>query len=191
MFVTHSYLGTTIGPYRCLFFLLLEDYLEAQSAFADHLSQDLERFARNLGDKGALVRPFLGDVETVRVEVHDKPWSAAELEEVRKTPAILMIDRDFDQFSPREHPWFLLHFGRRAASMPDERLFRSILGELVDVVKDPSVNVFEAAAQARHEITAADVVKVFEAKPSLFGFSINLIGASSLLRKVYERMRAT
>ncbi len=79
MHITHSFIGTIRKPYRCLFFLLLEDYIEAQTHFARELDLNLERFARNLGDSAALVRPFTGDIDTVRQQVLDKQWSEAEL----------------------------------------------------------------------------------------------------------------
>ena len=67
MWITHSYLGTTRGRMRCLFFLLYEDYIETQTQFARELDLELERFARNLGDRGAVVRPFLGDIDKNQV----------------------------------------------------------------------------------------------------------------------------
>ena len=50
MWITHSYLGSTRGKMRYLFFLLYEDYIDAQTQFAQELDLFLERFARNLGD---------------------------------------------------------------------------------------------------------------------------------------------
>jgi hypothetical protein len=43
MYITHSYLGTTQGRFRCLFLLLLEDYIEAQSHMLRDLDMALER----------------------------------------------------------------------------------------------------------------------------------------------------
>ena len=54
MLITHSFLGVNQGDYRCLFFLLFEDYIETQYQFVRELEPHLERFARNLGDSGAL-----------------------------------------------------------------------------------------------------------------------------------------
>src|SRR3989304_3847064 len=88
MFITHSYLGTTRGPYRCLFFLLLEDYIEAQTQFVRDLDLDLERFARRFGDTGAVVRPFIGDIESTRQQVLGKRWSDRQRSEIYKTPSL-------------------------------------------------------------------------------------------------------
>ena len=82
MHITHSYIGQIKKPYRCLFFLLLEDYIEAQTHFARELDLHLERFARKLRDSAALVRPFAGDIETVRQQVLEKAWSEKELQEI-------------------------------------------------------------------------------------------------------------
>jgi len=54
MWITHSYLGTTRGDVRCLFFLLYEDYIAAQSGLSEPVRQEIERFARNMGEFGAV-----------------------------------------------------------------------------------------------------------------------------------------
>jgi hypothetical protein len=104
MWITHSYLGTTRNGLRCLFFLLFEDYIEAQHGFSKELNLEIERFARNMGNFGAIVAPFAGDVPAVQQSILDKSWSPSELDLVRNTPAMLMIDKDFDEFDPRIHP---------------------------------------------------------------------------------------
>lgn len=192
MHITHSYIGTIKAPYRCLFFLLIEDYIEAQTQFARELDLHLERFARKLGDSAALVRPFTGDIEKVRQHVLEKPWSAEELDEIQNTPALLMIDQDFKDFDPRNHPWLVINFGRRVTGLygglPQ---FEHILDELVEVVLNANEDFFTAAHNLKHEIQATEFAKIFEAKPGLFGFSINLFYAGDLLQKIYKRMRGT
>ncbi len=190
MHITHSYIGTIRKPYRCLFFLLLEDYIEAQTHFARELDLNLERFARNLGDSAALVRPFIGDIDKVRQQVLDKHWSEQELDEVQNTPALLMINQDFNDFDPRDHPWLIINFGRRVTgSFGGQHQFEHLLDELVEVVLEANEDFFTAAYNLKHEIQATERAKVFEAKPGLFGFSINLFYAGSILKKVYARMR--
>ena len=76
--------------------MLIEDYIEAQSQFVRDLDQELERFARKLGDSAAVVKPFTGDIDAVRSQVLDKNWTESELLEVRNTPGLLMINQDFD-----------------------------------------------------------------------------------------------
>ncbi|MGH7791383.1 MAG: hypothetical protein ACREOB_03620 [Thermodesulfobacteriota bacterium] len=155
MHITHSYIGTIKKPYRCLFFLLIEDYIEAQTYFAHELDLHLERFARKLGDSAALVRPFTGDIETVRQQVLEKSWSESELEEIQNTPALLMIDQDFNDFDPRKHPWMVINFGgRQTKVVPGRLVFEHIFDELVEVLLDTNENFFTAAHNLKHEIQA-------------------------------------
>lgn len=191
MFITHSYLGASCKDYRCLFFLLLEDYIEAQSQILQIFNPYLERFARSLGDSGALVTPFLGDVEVVRQQVLDKSWLESELGEIRKTPSLLMIDKDFDAFDPREHPWIQLHFGYRVSNTEPVLTalkFGDNLTQLAEAVKNSKKDVFNTARDLQHEISLSDAAKLFEAKPGVFGLSVDLFKCADLIRALYHRL---
>ena len=194
MFITNSYLGMTKGRHRCLFFLLLEDYIDAQTEFMRVLDPSLERFARNLRDAGALVRPFQGDIEQTRQEVLDKSWSAEELVEIRKTPSLLMMNEDFDTFEPKLHPWIQLNFGQKLDSdMPTLAVLRfgEMLGQLAEAVQGSDEDIFQTAHGLVHEVRHSDAAKVFEAKPGMFGFSINLVEGAELVARLYERLRGS
>jgi hypothetical protein len=190
MWITHSFIGTTRNGTRCLFFLLFEDYIEAQTQFARELDLELERFARNLGDTGAVVRPFAGDIESARKSVIDKGWSDRQKRELYKTPSILMIGVDFDEFDPRQHSWILLHLGRKQyEGAPGAYHFREALQAIAEAVNDSGADPFDVAHDVQHEVTAEDAVKVFEARPGAFGFSIDLVQAGSVLKNLYQRHR--
>lgn len=191
MFITHSYLGTTKGPYRCLFFLLLEDYIEAQTQFVRELDLELERFARRLGDAAAVVRPFTGDIESTRQQVLDKQRSESQKGEIYKTPSLLMINEDFGLFDPRLHPWIQLHLGQRLQrGVEGVREFRSTLDKLAAAVLQSDEDIFEAAHDLVDVIRPSDVAKVFEAKPGIFGFSIDLIYGAGLLSMLWRKLAA-
>jgi len=188
MWITHNYVGTTRNGVRCLFFLLLEDYIEEQSKFARELSLELERFARNLGDYGAVVRAFAGDIEQARQGVLQKSWTPEQLEEIQKTPALLMISTDFDEFDPQEHPWVLFNLGSRVyEGVPGAYRFRDPLSAITDAVANDGVDPFDVAHRAQHEIEAHDALKIFEAKPGLFGFSVDLVKAGEVLTTAFRR----
>ena len=173
-----------------MFFLLYEDYIEAQSQFAQELDLELERFARNLEDSGAVVRPFTGDIETTRENVLDKEWTERQQRELHKTPSILMIDEDFDDFNPQQDSWMLLHLGGRQREGPAGAYhFREALQAIAQAVNDSGADPFDVAHDVQYEATAADAVEVFEAKPGAFGFSIDLVQAGKLLRNLYQRHR--
>ncbi len=188
MWITHSYVGTTRNGVKCLFFLLLEDYIEEQTQFARELNLELERFARNLGKFGAVVRPFSGDIEHAKENILDKNWTQEQLEEVRKTPALLMIGTDFDDFDPQENQWVLFNLGSRIyEGVPGAYRFREPLASITSAVANEGVDPFEVAHRAQHEIEAHDALKVFEAKPGLFGFSVDLVKAGEVIAKAYRR----
>lgn len=189
MHITHSFIGSVKGPFKCLFFLLVEDYIEAQSQFVRDLDQELERFARKLGDSAAVVKPFIGDIDAVRSQVLDKNWTESELLEVRNTPSLLMINQDFDVFNPREHPWMIINFGHRKTDYLVALPFKGILNGIANAVLDPNEDFFVAANNLENEIRATELVNVFEAKPGIFGFSINLFYAGEILNKIFQRMR--
>jgi hypothetical protein len=189
MHITHTYIGTTKGRFRCLFFLLLEDYIEAQSHLVRDLDLALERFARKMGDTGVLVRPFTGDIEKTRAHVLNKPWAPAERAEVCKTPGLLMIGVDFDSFNPREHSWLYISLGTRlegGSSHSDD--FAETLTKLAEAVCDADTDVFDAARAVIHEVHMPDVAKMFEAKPGIFGFSVDLIQGAKLLHRLWFRL---
>jgi hypothetical protein len=189
MHITHSYIGTINAPYRCLFFLLIEDYIQAQTQFARELDLHLERFARKLGDSSALVRPFTGDIETVRQHVLEKPWSAEELYEIKRTPALLMINQDFKDFNPRKHPWLVIHIGGVTGNYGERLQFEHILDDLAEIVHNANEDYFTAAYNLKHEIEAIEYAKIFEAKPGIFGLSIDLFRTGDLLEKIFKRSR--
>ena len=101
-----------------------------------------------------------------------------------------MIDQDFNDFDPRIHHWVVLNFGgRKTKVVAGQVMFDHIFDELVEVILDAKEDFFTAAHNLKHEIQASQFSKVFEAKPGLFGFSIDLYHAGSLLQKIYGRMR--
>ncbi len=171
MWITHRYLGTTRHGLRCLFFLLFEDYIEAQAGFSNEVTQELERFARNMANFGAVVKPFAGDVAATRKSILDKRWSERELELLRNTPAMLMIDRDFDEFDPQNHPWVLFHFGR---GNQDAAKIRSLLEKISDAVRTEVSDPFEIVRSALRESAISAASQVIQVKPGVFGISIDV-----------------
>ncbi|KPL75533.1 hypothetical protein ADN00_12895 [Ornatilinea apprima] len=177
-----------IGVY---FFLLLEDYIDAQTEFVHRLDLSLERFARNLGHSGAVVKPFVGDIEATKAEVLRKSWTERELHEIRKTPGLLLINVDFVVFDPREHPWIYINLGERVQqeepSVP--RIWIDhILNKLAESANNTEKDIFQEANKILNEVPLSDVAAIFEVKPGVFGFSIDLLKGGKLLTTLFERM---
>jgi len=118
-----------------------------------------------------------------------KKWTNDQLKEIGKTPGLLMIDVDFDTFDPREHQWLHFCFGERMhEGIPGTYQMGEALGKLAEAVCDADTDVFSAALSLKHEVRFADAAKVFEAKPGVFGFSIDLIKGGELLTSLYRRI---
>jgi hypothetical protein len=188
MWITHSYIGTTKTRFRCLFFLLFEDYIDAQAGLSKDLDLELERFARNMGNFGAVVRPFPGDVRTTRNNILDKPWTKTQRESVQNTPAMLMIDKDFDQFDPRNHPWVLFHFGRGGSQ--DAEKFRSLLEKVCDAIATEDRNPFDIVRRSLRNAVIKDASKTVQLKPGIFGISIDLRTAWSSMKDYLRAQRS-
>ena len=171
MLITHTYLSTTRGRRRYLFFLLLEDYLQEQQEFSTALRASLERFARDLQCEAALVRPFTGDIEVTRQQVLDKPWSRSAMQEIQKTPSLLMIDRDFDAFDPEEHRWLQIKIPLRVREHETVRMLED-LARLI--TSNPDDDVFRRARRLARR-RQLELGKIVEFKPNVFGVSLNLL----------------
>lgn len=189
MWITHSYLGTTRQGVRCLFFLLFEDYIDAQSGLSDELKLEIERFARNMGNYGAVVAPFAGDAEETQTSVRDKHWSPRERELIMNTPAMLMIDEDFSAFDPRRHQWVLFHFGRHSDQDPGQ--FRSLLHEVSDAVASDDGNPFSLVRQALRNQQILAASEAIELRPGVFGISVDLRVAWEALKDYLRSHRAS
>ncbi len=187
MHITHSFKGSVQGKFRYSFYLLYEDYIEAQSSFVREIDLLLERFARNLGDDGVVIRPFWGDIEQTRSDVLSKRWTDRERNQFRNTPGLLVIDKDFDEFTPREHRWLYLNFGGRiydsSVSIKD---YEDVLSSLVEIVANPESDFFKEALPVIRQLQLESVAEIFEVKPEIFGFSVDLKKAAGILRSMFR-----
>lgn len=184
MYITHSYVGSTFGSVKYRFFALYEDYNDFGRAFVREFNIRLERLARDLGHDSAVITPFLGDIETTRGHVLDLDWTHDELSEVRKSPSLLVIQCEFDDFSPRNAPWMIFHFGE--ARHGDHRglaeLDETIRGIVWAVNGPTDGKLFELAKEVAD--FDPDATKVFNAQPGAFGFSVDIIEAGKQFREL-------
>lgn len=191
MVITHSYIGTVLGTARYSFYVLYEDYIDAQSGFVRNLEPSLERFARKIKHDGAVVKPFMGDIETTRTQILNKPWTERELSQIHKTPGFLVIDKDFADFDPRKHRWLYLNFGNRledrsASNQVAPGEYEDVLNRLADIVLDPNRDLFKEALPIMRKLKLEQVVEIFEARPEVFGFSVDLKRAAKLLLESFR-----
>ena len=188
MWITHSYLGTTRGAARCLFFLLYKDYVDTQLTFAKDFDQEIERFARNLGEAGVVVKPFLGDIENTHSSFLEKAWTPPQIQPLQKTPAMLMIDVDFKAFDPRNNRWVLLTFGDSYwhSQDSDKAQLRALLKHIAEAVLNYEIDPFEIALEAVRRQSLKRGSEIFNLRPGMFGISIDLRALGHKLKELYR-----
>ena len=187
MYITSTYVGTSRGHYRYLFFLLLRDYIQEEHELSRQMDASLERFARDIGSAAALVRPFPGDIEATQQDVLRKPWPPTAKQEIQTTPSLLMIDREFDAFDPREHPWLQIRIPLQGRE--DET--RTILERLaILVTSDLDDDVFRRARDLVQGQARPDLRKIIGLRPGVFGVSVDLWALWDVLMRVFDSGRS-
>ena len=173
MWITHSYAGTIKGKYDYLIFLLYQDYIEQEKEMARKFKSSLERLARNLGDRGAVVVPFGGDAEEVREHVLNKDWTKEELGLLMRTPCLLLIDTDFNEFNPRAHKWAILNVdgGMGGASVND---LAEKIHKISIAVSKGEVDLFDLFEEYSRENIMNRFGEAVFLRPNFMGFGIDL-----------------
>jgi hypothetical protein len=192
MMKTSAFAGKMIGSYQYLFFVLYEDYTDFARAFiAEFNNVYLERLARNLKGHGAVITPFVGDVEDTRADVLSKDWTSGEYLQVSQVPALLVISKDFDDFSPRNDPWVIFHFGEEryggSTGLAElDKTLKAIASSVTGAGEDHQT-LYQIARQITRE--RPDLGLAFAVQPNIFGFSIDLVKAGSYLRGLIQDHR--
>jgi hypothetical protein len=187
-----AFAGKFIGSYQYLFLVLYEDYTDFGRSFITEFNNVyLEKLARSLKGHGAVIVPFLGDIERTRDEVMSKDWTSEEFRQVSQVPALLVISKDFDDFSPRADPWVIFHFGEEqyGSSAGLAELDKTLRAIAASVVSSDSSHqtLYQIARNITNE--RPDLGLVFSLQPNIFGFSIDLIKAGSYLRDLIQDRR--
>jgi len=196
MLITHSYLGATQGKYRYLFYILYEDYVDTQKSFIKEIENLLIRFARNLGDDSVVIKPFIDDISKTKQEVLEKDWSDEAKVQIENTPGMIMLNIDLASFDPGNHPWFYFQFGNNVTYRLDSRVVnintidnaKRVFGQLEQFAMSSDVDIFEEAKKLRDN-KAKEVLGIFEAKPGVFGFSIDLIKGFDIFRSIFTKSK--
>lgn len=65
-----------------------------------------------------------------------------------------------------------------------------LLNELALVVRDTDKDIFREAHNLQHQLSMEDATSVFQAKPGIFGFSVDLVNGAEVLRTLFHRLRS-
>ena len=104
--------------------------------------------------------------------IRDKHWLHETVELLQNTPAILMVDRDFDDFDPQYHPWVLLHFERH--SKQDAAQFQSLLQKITEAVTREDSDPITLVRKALEIQELREAAECFELKSEVVGISLDL-----------------
>lgn len=189
MFVTSNYKKIKKGDFKYSFFLNNRDCLENRRDFVRELNILIERFSRDLDDKGLIVKSYDSDIEKVRNEILDKPWNPRRLETIRKTPGILMIDTEFDTFNPNKDNWLYFYFIRdqrfnanKGNSFTIEEA-EELFDKLSELISKNESNIFkEIKKMLRHE-KVRKIGKEVEKELTSYGIGVS---ADKLLNIINE-----
>jgi len=175
MFITTRFIGMRKDGMNYLFLLLTEDYIESHRRMTEDLEPLLRKFARDLGETGALVRPFRGDEEVTKQDILFKDWKEKEKRRLEQTPGILVIDVDFDEFSPRSNHWFHISLRDAMSQYGDVSVFE--LQELLSTLAEScrrGENIFDLTDEIARRKAMGELYDSFELKPGMFGFSFDI-----------------
>jgi len=187
MQITSSFLGTKIDGYNYLFFWVTQDYIEEHNRITQDLDPLLKIFARNINKSGVLVRPWQHDANITRDEIVNKNWDIRGLELISKTPGILILDTDFDDFDPKTNPWAFLSF---RDSMDQNAFIRiwdiqELLAKLGRACLEKK-DIFKTLSIAIKENRINNLVDAIEIKPGFFGISFDVKKGLQILENLFE-----
>lgn len=161
----------------------------------DELNRQADAFGMDLGPSGVLVQAYPQRMFEIAEEVLGKPWppEIAERFQSDQDPVILILDRDWQSFDPREHPFGIIWVSRFSHEPRAVRPFLQRLallsrrGDVIAYLRDVATREQQAAvldvAQRRIGLLAR-VASYVEIKPSVFGVAIDL---KAILRDSGER----
>lgn len=185
MYVTTRYIGTERGKMNYLFLLLTEDYIEENQRIAEGLVPLLTRFAEEVGDKGVLVKPFRGKEEETLGDALRKKWTEQQIKQMRgDLPAILVIDKDFDEFEPIHSNYIYISLRESMDDFGNVRVFQlqELLSLLATACKSPSL--FVLAREYLNKQNNKSLWEATELKPEFFGFSFDLKKGIEFLKRM-------
>jgi hypothetical protein len=187
-----------VGPRGGRYVFLLVEWNDYADRVRDELNHQADAFGLDLGPGAWYVRAFPQRMFEIAQQVIAKPWPAdiAVRFDSDQEPIIVIFDRDWSEFDPREHPYAIIWLSDFS---DDPHAVRPLLQQLAWRVRqgdDVVAHLRDVAEreQRRALVDGADRVtgslarlaSYIELKPEVFGVAIDL---TALLRDIAERRR--
>lgn len=184
-----------VGPHGGRYVFLLIGWNDYADPVRDELNRQADAFGMDLGPSGLLVQAYPQRMYEVAREVLGKPWPAEIAERFHSDPdpIMLIIDRDWQSFDPREHPFGIIWVSQFSS---EPETVRPFLQSLARLSREGDVISYLCEVAAREQrVDALDktqssigllarVASYIEIKPSVFGVAIDL---KAILRDIAER----
>jgi hypothetical protein len=187
-----------VGPRGGRYVFLLVEWNDYADGVRDELNRQAEAFGLDLGPAGVWVEAYPQRMFEIAKEVVDKAWPVeiADRFERDQEPIILIFDRDWETFDPREHSYAIIWVSDFST---DPAAVRPLLQQLAwrtrrgdDVIaylRDVAEREQQAAIRDKAEQglgMLARIASYIEIKPRVFGVAVDL---KAVLRDIAERRR--
>jgi hypothetical protein len=167
-----SFERVKIQDYEYLLFVVFWNELETP------LTKQLRDQAISLGaaieERGFVVVAFEKASYETAEQVTAKPWPAEVKQRfgVEQDPFMLIINKDFQEFDPRQHPWTIVWFSEHR-DHPDQ--VYKVLSRIVRIVRSGS-SLFEHFKANEKKSWYQKWAKFVEIKPEVYGISVDAKG---------------
>jgi len=172
-------MGVERGKVNYLLFLLTEDYIEQHKKIAEGLAPLWDGFADKIGGVATFVRPTRGREQSTLDDALTKGFTHDQEEQIRNSlPALLIIDIDYDEFDARLHKFLSISLRDSMDDTGDVKVFELkklldelLLGASANDLFAMAESYFKAQSRKSGAKAGWDMI---EAKPGIYGFSLNL-----------------
>ena len=131
--------------------------------------------------------PFVEDIKEINNNILKKNWTKNQLEIIKNTPGMLMINVKFSEFDPQKHEWIYFSLHEENNLKEIENLFRG----LAEIVKKGDDNLFEEAFQLKQKQRVKKLANTIEVKPQVKEISINLKEALKLIKEIKKNNKSS
>lgn len=167
-----SFERVIIQNYEYLIFVVFWNELETP------LTRQLRDQAISLGaaieERGYVVQAFEKATYQTADQVLSKNWPVGLKKDLEKEqdPFMLIINRSFKDFNPKEHPWAIIKISEHRAN-PDQ--VYKIFSRIIRIIRTEG-NLFDRFRDNKKKAWYQKWAKFIEIKPKIFGVSIDAKG---------------
>jgi hypothetical protein len=168
----------SLGKFKYLFFIV--GWTDYSTPLKDELAKQLDAFGADLGTSGMVLQPYRAHEFATFNEVLEKNWPTdfRDRLEAEVDPCMLIIDRDFDAFDPKQDRWAVIWFSdlREVYAQELAHLFHKLA--LLSRQERDLLQYLKRLV-LRHEVQDAAklgrLTKYFDlGKPEFFGISVDV-----------------